>query len=433
MDRIDILHGIIETEDPNVFWAREGKLRKILEDCSLSSDDKENIIRSCTEDRKLTKRFLSEPSLDKTADIQKELEQRIGAKGMNYLRDIHTAIHGYVRKEVSEPTGEFDDGRFVYRAVPARRQCLDLLKPLTPPAYDLAIPDTVTVSGKEWKIVHISDKAFEGCDAVKTVKLPASLETIGKNAFCNCTSLSSVDLPRHLTVIGDNAFAFTALEELPFKDYLEEIGNMAFYRCRKLKTVELPKRTSQIGLGAFAGCSSLETISVDDKNGRFMFENGVLYSRKQDRIVQVVGTFKGKLSPPRSLITIEQYAAEDCAGITELDLPVSVTGIGAYAFRGCTELAKVKFPNTIERIGAGAFSGCRKLTSIDVPASLKSIGKQAFSGCTSLEVGEIAGKVSYKGLNIFEGCTGLNRITIRKDSEYTDADFPKITRIKFTR
>ena len=433
MDRIDILHGIIEKEDPDIFWAREGKLRKILEDTALSPEDREQIIRACSEERKLTKRFLSEPSLDKTADVQKELGQKVGGKGMNYLKDVHTAIHHYSRKEVPEPTGEFNDGRFVYKAVPARRQCLDLLRPLTPPAYDLVIPDTVTVSGKEWKIVTIADKAFEGCDAIRTVKLPASLETVGKNAFCNCTSMISVDLPRHLTVIGDNAFAFTALEELPFKDYLEEIGNMAFYRCRKLKTVELPKRTSQIGLGAFAGCSSLETVSVDDKNGRFMFEDGVLYSRKQDRIVQVAGTFRGKLSPPRSLVTIEQYAAEDCTGITELDLPVSVTGIGAYAFRGCTELAKVKFPNTIERIGAGAFSGCRKLASIDVPASVKTIGKQAFSGCTSLEVGEIGGKVSYKGLNLFEGCTGLNRITIRKDSDYTDADFPKITRIKFTR
>ena len=433
MDRIDILHGIIEKEDPDIFWAREGKLRKVLEDTALSPEDREQILRACTEERKLTKRFLSEPSLDKTADVQKKLGQKVGGKGMNYLKDVHTAIHRYSRKEVSEPTGEFDDGRFVYKAVPARRQCLDLLRPLTPPAYDLVIPDTVTVSGKEWKIVTIADKAFEGCDAIKTVKLPASLETIGKNAFCNCTSLSSVDLPRHLTKIGDNAFAFTALEALLFKDYLEEIGNMAFYRCRKLKTVELPKRTSQIGLGAFAGCSSLETVSVDDKNGRFMFEDGVLYSRKQDRIVQVAGTFRGKLSPPRSLVTIEQYAAEDCAGITELDLPVSVTGIGAYAFRGCTELAKVKFPNTIERIGAGAFSGCRKLTSIDVPASVKTIGKQAFSGCTSLEVGEIGGKISYKGLNVFEGCTGLNRITIRKDSDYTEADFPKNTRIKFTR
>ena len=433
MDRIDILHGIIEKEDPDIFWAREGKLRKVLEDTALSPEDREQILRACTEERKLTKRFLSEPSLDKTADVQKKLGQKVGGKGMNYLKDVHTAIHRYSRKEVSEPTGEFDDGRFVYKAVPARRQCLDLLRPLTPPAYDLVIPDTVTVSGKEWKIVTIADKAFEGCDAIKTVKLPASLETIGKNAFCNCTSLSSVDLPRHLTKIGDNAFAFTALEALLFKDYLEEIGNMAFYRCRKLKTVELPKRTSQIGLGAFAGCSSLETVSVDDKNGRFMFEDGVLYSRKQDRIVQVAGTFRGKLSPPRSLVTIEQYAAEDCAGITELDLPVSVTSIGAYAFRGCTELAKVKFPNTIERIGAGAFSGCRKLSSIDVPASVKTIGKQAFSGCTSLEVGEIGGKISYKGLNVFEGCTGLNRITIRKDSDYTEADFPKNTRIKFTR
>ena len=432
MDRIDILHEVSEKNGKDIFTSREGKLRKALEASSLDPKDVSVIVDVLTGEKKLVKRILSEPELEHTSEEQNVLRGRIGDRA-DILRDVHTAIHHYGRKEIAAASSELDDGRFEYSAVPARRQCLEIVRPLTPPAYDVSLPDTVTIGGKEWKIVHIRDGAFEGCRDIRSVRLPTSLETVGNNAFCNCSSLGKLELPRHLKTIGDNAFAFTALEELPFQDYLEEIGNMAFYGCRNLRKVSLPKRTGQIGLGAFAGCSSLETITVDDKNGRFMFEDGVLYSRRQDRILQVSGTFEGRLSPPRSLLTIEQYAAEGCAGLKELDLPVSLTSVGARAFRGCTGLSKVKFPNTIERIGERAFEGCSVLDSVDIPASIRSIGKLAFSGCTSLEVGEISGKIDYAGKRIFEGCTGLNRLTIRKDSTYSDSDFPKNTRIKFTR
>ena len=66
-----------------------------------------------------------------------------------------------------------------------------------------------------------------------------------------------------------------------------------------------------------------------------------------------------------------------------------------------------------------------------MPASLRSIGKRAFSGCSGIETADIDGALSYNGLNVFEGCTGLNRITVKKGSEFSDADFPKQTRIKF--
>ena len=429
MDRIDILHGFCEKHGKDIFWAREGKLRKTLEDSALSAQDRDAIVSVCSFDRKLTKQILSEPDYPKTRAQQDFLIAKL--KDISPLTDIHTAIYNSDRG-VTESEGELDDGRFVYTVVPARKQCLHLLRPLSAPAYTVTVPDTVTIGKKEYKIVSIEAGCFEGNTRIESVVLPSTLETIGNNAFCNCSSLRECVLPRHLKSLGNNAFAFTALTEVEFQDYLEEVGTMAFYRCRSLRKVTISKRTSQIGVGAFAGCDSLETMDISDKNGRFMFEDGVLYSRKQDRIVQVAGTFKGKLSPPRSLLTIEQYAADGCSGITEIDLPVSLTSIGACAFRNCSAVTKVKFPNTLERIGERAFENCPSIRKIDVPASLRSIGKRAFSGCSGIEIADLDGVLSYKGLNLFEGCTGLNRVTIAKGSEYTDSDFPKQTRIKFT-
>ena len=428
MDRIDILHDISEKNGMDIFWAREGKLRKAFEGSALSKQDIDSVVTVCSYDRKLTKTVLSEPDISKTKAQQDILISRL--KDISPLTDIHTALYNTGRN-VTESEGELDDGRFVYTVVPARKQCLHLLRPLSPPAYTVTVPETVAIGKKDFKIVSIQEGCFEGNTKIESVVLPSTLETIGNNAFCNCSSLKECVLPRHLKSLGSNAFAFTALTEIEFQDYLEEVGTMAFYRCRSLRKVIISKRTSQIGVGAFAGCDSLETMDISDKNGRFMFEDGILYSRKQDRIVQIAGTFKGKLSPPRSLLTIEQYAADGCTGIDEIDLPVSLKTIGACAFRNCSSVSKIKFPNTLERIGERAFENCSSIRKIDVPASVKSVGKRAFAGCTGIETADLDSTLSYKGLNIFEGCSGLNRVTIKKDSEYSDADFPKQTRIKF--
>ncbi len=433
MDRIGIIHNVVIKEGAEVFYAREPKLRKALHETALTFADMEDLINVCCTDRKLTKKILTDPDLGNTRDLQKELVNILGNRSIASLKDVHTAIHHYERKEIEKAEGEFDDGRFVYTAVPARKQCLTLLRPVTQPGYALEIPDTITVGGKEWKIVSIKDACFENNVSLTSVKLPAGLENLGKNAFCNCSSLTSVELPRHLKTIGQNAFAYTRISELIAGDYLETIESMAFYRCRNLRKVELPKRTSQIGIGAFSGCSSLETIEIDRNNGRFRFEEGVLYSGKQDRVYTIAGTFKGVFAPPRSVLSIDQYAAEDCLGLSEIDLPASVTSIGAYSFKGCTSLSKAKLPNTLTSIGEGAFEGCSSLKALTVPSSIKIIGKKAFARCTNLGTCEILGAVKYNGMGIFDGCNGLNRVTIVKSSEHSDRDFPSNVRVKYVR
>ncbi len=431
MDRIDILREVVDKNGAEIFYAREPKLRKALNETALTFADLEDLVEVCSTDRKLTKKILSDPDLGNTRDLQKELVNILGNRSIAPLKDVHTAIHHYERKSIEKAEGEFDDGRFFYQAVPARKQCLVLLKPVTQPGYELVIPDTVTVAGKEWKIVSISDACFENNTSLTSVKLPAGLETLGKNAFCNCSTLTSVEFPRHLKTIGQNAFAYTRISELVAGDYLESIESMAFYRCRDLKKIILPKRTGQIGTGAFSGCSSLESIEIDKNNGRFCFENGVLYSRKQDKAYLIVGTFKGKFAPSRSLISIEQYAAEDCLGLSEIDLSSSVVSIGACAFKGCTGLTKAKLPNTLISIGESAFENCSALKALSIPSSIKTIGKKAFADCKGMETCEILGVVKYNGMNLFSGCTGLNRVTITKTSEHSDKDFPKGTRVKY--
>jgi len=49
--------------------------------------------------------------------------------------------------------------------------------------------------------------AFSECKELTSIKLPASLTTIGRNAFQNCTALTSIKLPPSLSVLMNAAFS----------------------------------------------------------------------------------------------------------------------------------------------------------------------------------------------------------------------------------
>ncbi len=89
----------------------------------------------------------------------------------------------------------------------------------------------------------IGDKAFYNCSLlnyspsqIKTLTLPASVNTLGQDAFGYCTSLRGVDL---------SATAITT------------INKNAFYQCDILEEVALPNGVV-IKSGAFIGCDKLE-------------------------------------------------------------------------------------------------------------------------------------------------------------------------------
>lgn len=157
---------------------------------------------------------------------------------------------------------------------------------------DVVIPDEI--DGKS--VVRITPDAFSGAE-LETLKIPESVNKIGKSAFESCKNLKSVNIPENLT----------------------EIDDYTFCECKSLTAIVISNGVSRIGNNAFAKCENLTEITIP---------NGILE------------------------IGSEAFAG---SGLTEITIPNGVTIIGAEIFSGCNDLKKVNLPDDITYIRGNWF------------------------------------------------------------------------------
>ena len=149
-------------------------------------------------------------------------------------------------------------------------------------------------------VTSISERAFYGCPALRTVALSNRLTEIGDRAFYNCDALESIVLPESLKRIGKYAFYdCDALASVKLPGALTSLEEYAFYDCDALKRVTSQSTCAlkTIGNNAFSSCDLLETVEL-----------------------------------PSALESIDDSAFASCTSLDELELPASVTSIGARAF-----------------------------------------------------------------------------------------------------
>ena len=207
-----------------------------------------------------------------------------------------------------------------------------------PSSYSTAVIDgeTVFIEGDDYTVTEIGENilSLSTLNVIRTVRIPASVETIGTGAFSSAY----------------------ALEEVVFEtgSHLQTIGNDAFYSCEQLKSIEIPKSVITIGDYAFSDATSLSSIT---------FETG------------------------SQLESIGEFAFATQGNLLEsIAIPASVTSIGLAAFSGNFGLTEFIFEDgiQIERIEPDTFSSCTSLSSITIPASVNYIGEGAFHSCDSL-------------------------------------------------
>ena len=267
------------------------------------------------------------------------------------------------------------------------------------------LPSTIQVIGK---------RAFQGCLSLVKVNFPQSLVKIDEYAFAYCWTLEDISLPSNLETIGTSAFSQTAIRRLKIPNSLTTIGYTIFSDCDSLKTIEWP--TVDVAWagssGMFENCDGIEEISIP-KN-----------------IPVLVGMFRKcqglkKVTLDETCSWIGSNAFYQCQALETVDFGEAMIYIHEYAFSNCEKLKSVVLPNTTKYIDKGAFSGCTSLSHVEMGENLELLGVQAFASCTSLSEIRVTAKktnewdgntwVATKGA--FFNCTNLKDVVISKNAE----------------
>ena len=135
----------------------------------------------------------------------------------------------------------------------AFRFCTDL--------KEINIPEGVKV---------IKDSTFDNCKNLKSIILPNSVTSIEKGAFHNCTSLSSIVLPNNLETIGDWAFSTCALEIIDLPQNIRSLGSIVFNNCSSIKTVFLRNNILSVSSSTFEDCSNITAVIVTEKSPQYI-------------------------------------------------------------------------------------------------------------------------------------------------------------------
>jgi len=241
-------------------------------------------------------------------------------------------------------------------------------------------------------IKSLGEKAFYGCDMLKTVTFAdgCALTELAYAVFGACPSLEAVTIPATVKTVADAAFLNCAgLKTLTVSEGVESIGAQAFRNCESLETITLPVSLTEFGTYAFSGCSNIKNAklpawAVDH------IEKGNL-----ETVEIIAGTslgnsaFKGcellkNITLPDTIVEIGDSAFLGCKSLEEIAIPSGVTKIGLSVFKNCTSLASVEIADHITSIGFAAFKGCVSLTEVKIPTAVTSIDKQAFAACSAL-------------------------------------------------
>ncbi|HTH48817.1 MAG TPA: leucine-rich repeat protein [Candidatus Limnocylindria bacterium] len=320
-----------------------------------------------------------------------------------------------------------------------------LAYPQENPATAYVIPDGV---------LRIGAGAFNQCQCLTGVTIPASVTGIGENAFAY-TTLTNLTIPNSVTNVGDYAFANAGLTRITIPngvtrigtsafnecmklalvtlpDGLTNIGDFAFYGCLKLTAVTLPNSVTTLGAGAFAGTgltrlslpagvtsigdeafasTAMVAFTVAAGNSAYRSVGGVLFSHDQTVLVAYSGA---NTAPdyriPNGVTRIAPGAFEGTR-LPNVTIPTGVLSLGDHAFAGNYYLKNLILPDSLTSIGDYAFESCSSLTSITIPNRVNHLGAWVFhqSGLTKVTLPDSLTSISD---HTFYECHGLGRVTI---------------------
>ncbi len=194
----------------------------------------------------------------------------------------------------------------------------------------------------------LPDYCLTGLTALKTLRLPTSLKSIGRGALSG-SGITSLSIPYGVTSVGD----------------------YAMMRCQQLARVEIPASVARLGTRAFAYCPVLADVEI-----------AANVQSVPDGLFEACGGLSTlDLSRLTECRSIGQWAIAECGGLEVLLLPASSGAIDKGALYGNSGISTLILPESTAYIGDNAMSAMDMLTTLNASevASVPELGQNVWS------------------------------------------------------
>ena len=357
---------------------------------------------------------------------------------------------------------EYTDGDFIFTL----DNSLATIKSYGGNSETVQVPEKVSDGEFEYTVTKIGNKAFAGCESVKSITLPESVCELGGALFENsgvtevvvkgriikaettqpsnqngpfygskvktvtmeqsniprcmfsgCTTVETINLPESIKNTDDNigCYAFyncQSLQAINIPEGITKLGKVGyveegnvFANCKSLTSIDIPNTVTSIAMYAFAGCEGVKSITFPEsvcELGGALFENS--------GVKEVV--IKGRITKVGT--TQPSNYNGPFYGSKVKTVTMEQSNIPRCMFSGCTTVETINLPesikNTDDNIGGYAFNDCQDLVSVDIPEGITTIGTSAFSNCQDLTSIVIPSSVNEISEKVFYGCSNLQYI-----------------------
>lgn len=183
-----------------------------------------------------------------------QAEAVIGCEPENYMSRAMPISNATVKKICIEKWDTDLDGQFSFGEAAA---VTDIGTAFQGKTAITTFDELYYFTGLTW----LANEAFMGCTALKEIRLPKNLQSIGKRTFQGCTRLKTVNLPEGLTYIGEAAFSgCRLLPNVTLPQGITRIEDNTFNSCQAFTELRLSQSISYIGTQSFQGCTKLATV-----------------------------------------------------------------------------------------------------------------------------------------------------------------------------
>lgn len=220
---------------------------------------------------------------------------------------------------------------------------------------EIELPNSLVSIGSE-----LQGYVFNGCTGLTAIKIPEGVKNIVRYAFSS-SGLKSVELPAGLESIGNSSFrSCTSLESIVIPNRVTTIGKNTFRSCSKLKSVTMPYYLQTVATDAFRDCSQLQAVYISNLGGWCNVD------------------FADYRANP---LTFAHHLYLNGNELTDLVIPSNYYNGSGYDYNGQWSGSWYYNMTTVKPL---VFYGCNNIKTVTIPSNITSIGNNAFSGCASL-------------------------------------------------